>query len=497
MPGHIPIEYILLGAAVLLLLSIIASKASGRLGVPSLLLFLIVGMLAGSDGPGGIHFNDPYLTQLIGVIALSLILFAGGLDTNWGSVRPVLWQGMALSTAGVFITAVLVGLFAVSVLDFSMLEGLLLGAIVSSTDAAAVFAVLRSKKVSFKGPLKPLLELESGSNDPMAVLLTVGLINLLMRQEGSLLGIIPTGALQLALGAGIGYVMGRGMIALINHIKLEYDGLYPVLSLTFVLLVYGLTATLKGNGFLAVYIAGLVMGNRNFIHKRSLLRFHDGLAWLMQIAMFLTLGLLVFPSRLVHVIGAGLLISAFLMLAARPLGVFLTLLPFRMGFREKAMVSWVGLRGAVPIILATFPLLAGIPKADMLFNIVFFIVLTSALLQGTTIPLFARKLGLDAPLPSIPPSPIECEPTGTMRCDLAEVEVPPASAVAGKQLVDIKLPEGALIVLIGRDGEFFIPGGGTVVNPGDRLLLLADKEVAASVRSLIEADAGTRPPRNG
>lgn len=491
MHTYVPIEYILLGAAVLLLLSIIASKASGRLGVPSLLLFLLLGMLAGSDGPGGIHFDDPYLTQLLGVIALSYILFAGGLDTNWGSVRPVLWQGIALSTVGVFITALLVGWFAASILNFTLLEGLLLGATVSSTDAAAVFAVLRSRKVSLKRPLKPLLELESGSNDPMAVLLTMGFISLLSRQESSFLSLIQMGVLQMALGAGMGYVMGRGMITLINNIKLEYDGLYPVLSLTFVILAYGLTAALRGNGFLAVYIAGLVMGNRNFIHKRSLLRFHDGLAWLMQITMFLTLGLLVFPSRLVHVIGAGLFVSASLMLAARPLGVFLTLLPFRMGLREKAMVSWVGLRGAVPIILATFPLLAGIPKADMIFNIVFFIVLTSALLQGTTIPLFARKLGLDAPMPVIPASPIECEPTGKMRCDLVEVEVPRTSAMADKQLVDIKFPEGALIALIGREGEFFVPTGGTVIKPGDRLLLLSDKDVLAKVRSLIQADVST------
>lgn len=491
MTNYIHIEYILLGAAVLLLLSIVASKASGRLGVPSLLLFLIVGMLAGSDGPGGIHFDDPYLTQLLGVVALSFILFAGGLDTNWGSVRPVLWQGIALSTVGVFITAVLVGWFAASILNFTLLEGLLLGATVSSTDAAAVFAVLRSKKVSLKGPLKPLLELESGSNDPMAVLLTIGLISLLTRQESSLLSLIQMGALQMALGAGMGYVMGRGMITLINNIKLEYDGLYPVLSLSFVILTYGLTAALKGNGFLAVYIAGLVMGNRKFIHKRSLLRFHDGLAWLMQIAMFLTLGLLVFPSRLVHIIGAGLLISAFLMLAARPIGVSLTLLPFRMGFREKAMVSWVGLRGAVPIVLATFPLLADIPKADMIFNIVFFIVLTSALLQGTSIPFVARRLGLETPLPVIPVSPIECEPSGKMRCDLTEVEVPGTSAIVDKQLVDIKFPEGALIVLIGRDGEFFVPIGATIIKQGDRLLILSDKDVLAQVRSLIESDVRT------
>lgn len=394
----VSIEHILVGAAMLLLFSVLASKASDKLGIPALLIFLIVGMLAGSDGPGGIHFDDPYIAQFLGVVALSLILFAGGLDTNWASVRPVLWGGLALSTSGVLITALFVGWFAIAFLDFSLLEGLLLGAIISSTDAAAVFSVLRSQKVSLRGNLKPLLELESGSNDPMAVLLTIGFVRLLQNPSESIIVLIPMFIKQLLIGATMGYLSGRAMVYLINNLKLGYDGLYPVLSLSLVIITYGATSIVGGNGFLAVYMSGITMGNHNFIRKKSLIRFHDGIAWLMQISMFLVLGLLVFPSRLIHVIWEGLTVSIFLMFVARPAGVFLSTIPFKLSFKDRTMISWVGLRGAVPIILATFPLLAGIEKAEMLFNIVFFIVLTSALIQGTTIPLIAKWIGVDAPI---------------------------------------------------------------------------------------------------
>jgi cell volume regulation protein A len=479
------IEYILTGAAVLLLLSIVASKASDKLGVPALLIFLLVGMLAGSDGPGGIHFDDPYIAQFLGIVALSFILFSGGLDTTWESVRPVMWTGVALSTAGVLITALLVGSFAAFILEFTLKEGLLLGAIISSTDAAAVFSVLRSRNVSLKGRLKPLLELESGSNDPMAVLLTAGFVSLLLHPGDSFIGMVPIFIYQMAFGAAMGCLMGYGMVRLINRLKLEYEGLYPVLSMSLVILTYGITASLKGNGFLAVYIAALIMGKHSFIHKKSLIRFHDGLAWLMQITMFLTLGLLVFPTHLVPVIGSGLLVSLFLMFAARPVGVFITTIASRMDFRERTMVSWVGLRGAVPIVLATFPLLANIPNSEMIFNIVFFIVLTSALLQGTTIPLVARWLDVAAPISIKTVYPIECEPTGKMKCDMAEVHIPGNATAINKRLLELNLPDGALIALIKRDDEFFVPGGGTELRAGDRLLVLADKETFEKVRSII------------
>ncbi len=480
-------EYILLGVAVLLLLSILASKASARLGVPSLLIFLGVGVLAGSEGIGRIPFDDPYVAQFLGVVALVFILFAGGLDTAWESVRPVVGKGIALSTVGVLVTAVLVGAFAAGVLGFSLLEGLLLGAIVSSTDAAAVFAVLRARSVGLKGQIKPLLELESGSNDPMAVFLTVGLTGLLVNRNSSLLGLIPVFFQQMALGAFFGYGMGRAMVFILNRIKLEYEGLYPVFTLALIVLTYGATASLGGNGFLAVYVAGLVMSNSDFIHKQSLIRFHDGLAWLMQITMFLTLGLLVFPSRLFPVIPVGLMVALFLMFVARPASVFLALALAKTGWREKAMISWVGLRGAVPIILATFPLLAGVPQADTIFNLVFFIVLTSVLIQGTTLPLAARWLGVDAPLPVQRRYPLEFIQTGDfkIKSGLVEIPIPHDSPAVGRRIVELKLPREALIVLIGREDQLVLPNGGTLIEAFDTLLVMADKTSRAKVRAMV------------
>jgi potassium/hydrogen antiporter len=490
----ISIEYILLAASILLLLSIIASKTSGTMGVPALLLFLIIGMLAGSDGPGGIYFDDPRLAQSLGVLALAFILFSGGLDTEWRSVRPLIWKGMALSTLGVLGTALLVGTFGAVIFNFSLLEAFLLGAIVSSTDAAAVFAVLRSKKVSLKEPLKPLLELESGSNDPMAVFLTIGFIHLLTRPDASLIDLIPMFLQQMILGAALGYGIGHLAVLMVNRLRLEYEGLYPVLTLSLVLLTYGATTSLGGNGFLAVYLAGLVMGNTEFIHKKSLMRFHDGLAWLMQIAMFLALGLLVFPSRLIPIIGVSLLVSLFLMFFARPVSLFAILLFTKMDLREKTMVSWTGLRGAVPIILATFPLLANLPKAEMIFNIVFFIVLTSVLLQGTSIPLVAKWLGVDAPISLRPQYPLEFVPSSDLKSELVEIAIPPDSAAIGKQIVELGLPGGTLIVLVNRNGECFAPGGGTVITKGDTMLVLANKDQIAMIRSLLEKPSSYDAP---
>ena len=379
------IELLFVALAAFLLLAILGSKAATKTGVPVLLLFLLLGMLAGSDGIGGIQFDNPWLAQSVGVVALAFILFSGGLDTPWQGVRPVLKEGLALSTLGVTLTALCVGWFAATFLGFTLAEGVLLGAIIASTDAAAVFSVLNSKSVRLTGRLKELLELESGSNDPMAVFLTVGMLQLIANPGQSPLTLIPMFILQMGLGALIGFGVGRGAVWLINRLRLEYDGLYPVLSFALVLVTYGATALVGGNGFLAVYLAGLVMAQQEFVHKRSLVQFHDGLAWLMQIIMFVTLGLQVFPSRLPDVALAGLYVAIFLILVARPLSVFLALAPTRLGLREKVFVSWVGLRGAAPIVLATFPLLAGVAKADTIFHLVFFIVLTSVLLQGTLI----------------------------------------------------------------------------------------------------------------
>jgi cell volume regulation protein A len=367
------------------------------------------------------------------------------------------------------------------VFDFTIMEGLLLGAIVSSTDAAAVFSILRSKGISLRGQLKPLLEFESGSNDPMAVFLTIGMIQVLTQPESSLWDMVRLFALQMSIGLAAGYVMARVTLYLVNRLKLGYEGLYPVLTLSLALLTYGLSDKLGGNGFLAVYITGIIAGNSKFIHKRSLLQFHDGLAWLMQITMFLTLGLLVFPSHLLPVMGLSLLIAVCLILVARPAGVFLSLLPSPFSFREKAFISWVGLRGAVPIILATFPFLAGILQADLLFNVVFFVVLTSVLLQGTTIQYLARWLRVDAPLHQERVYPIEFNPDSGFKSELNELIIPAGSQVVGKKLFELKLPPECLIVLIVRGNEYVLPSGQTFLNDGDALLVLADRDVFGKV----------------
>lgn len=384
----------LLVSSVLLLLSILAWIVASRLGIPALLLFLGIGMLAGSEGLGGIYFDDAFVAQSVGVVALAFILFAGGLDTQWQAVRPALAGALALSTVGVLITALIVAFFAVALLHFSFLEGLLLGSIISATDAASVFSVLGARNLHLKGRLLPLLELESGSNDPMAVFLTIGLTNLLTNPHESVFALILLFVQEMAVGAICGLLLGWGAILLISRLNLDVEGLYPVLTIALVLLTYGLTATLGGSGFLAVYLAGLLLGNSTGQHVDRLSRFHDGIAWLMEIGMFLILGLLVFPSRLPAVAVSGLLITAVVIFLARPVSVLITFLPVKMSFQEKLFISWVGLRGATPIVLATFPLLAGIPKAPFLFDLVFFVVLASVLLQGTSVPLVAKWLGV-------------------------------------------------------------------------------------------------------
>lgn len=484
----IAFEVVLLGTAVLVLLGVISSRASGRLGVPALLLFMVIGMLAGSEGIGGIAFDDAALAQSLGVVALLFILFSGGFDTVWAEVRPVLAPALALSTLGVLLTAGLVGLLVNLVLGFSWTEAFLVGAIISSTDAAAVFAVLRSRGVSLQSPLKPLIELESGSNDPMAIFLTTAMIGLITGAVASPLGLLPMFLRQMIIGAAAGYLLGRAMVFTINRLRLEYEGLYPVLSMALVLLVYSVTTLMQGNGFLAIYIAGLVMGNSSLIHRRSLMRFHDGLAWLMQIIMFITLGLLVFPSQLLPVAGIGLLIAAFLNLVARPLVVSLILAPFRLGIRKLALVGWVGLRGAVPIILATFPLLAGVAHASEIFNVVFFVVFTSVLVQGSTIPVIARWLRVDAPMRTRPRAPIEFESTQGIRGELVEFDLPDHSPVVGKRLVELDFPQGALLVLVGRDNQFFVPNGNTQLEQGDTIFLLSDEANLRQVRTLLSPE---------
>ncbi len=467
-------ENILLLGSVLLLLSIIVSKTSGKLGVPALIIFLIIGMLAGSDGIGGIYFNDPYIAQFLGAIALTFILFSGGLETKWDSVKPVFRQGLILSTAGVLLTAVAVGLFVSLVSDFSLTEGLLIGAIVSSTDAAAVFSILRSRSIGLKGNLRPLLELESGSNDPMAYFLTIGITAVLVNKDMSFASLVPLFFQQMIIGAIMGFLFGKLMGWTLNKINLEYEGLYPVLTLALLFLAYGLTALIKGNGFLAIYIAGIILGNTNFVHKKSIIRFYDGQAWLMQIVMFLTLGLLVFPKQMLPFVGIGIIISLFLMFIARPLAVFLCLAFFKMNNRERALVSWVGLRGAVPIVFATYPMLQGVDKSNGIFNIVFFIVITSVMLQGTTIPLVARWLYLFKPVKFKTRYPLELELSDNFKNELFELEVKENSSIVGRQIYQLKLPRTSLIVLINRNDKYITPGGATTIEEGDKLLIMSD-----------------------
>lgn len=462
-----PVEWLVLIGAVLLLLGVLAGRLSAALGVPSLVLFLAVGMLAGSEGIGGIPFDNAYAAQAIGVTAMVFILFAGGMDTPVARIRPVLGPGIALATVGVILTAAVVGLFAAWVLRLPIVVGLLMGAVVSSTDAAAVFSILRARSTRLREPLEPLLELESGSNDPMAVILTVGLIGLITAPDTSLLSLAGMLVQQMVLGAAVGLGGGWLGVRLINGLRLQQEGLYPVATVALAGLSFGGAAVIGGSGFLAVYLAGILLGNSDFIHKGSLVRFHDGLAWLMQVAMFLTLGLLVFPSQLWAVALPSLAIAVFLILVARPVAVYLSLLPFRLSGRENALVSWVGLRGAAPIILATFPLLAGLAEAQLIFDVVFFVVITSVLVQGTTIPQVARLLRLEVPPPAATPMPLREH----VAEHLVELELPAGAAAVGQRIFDLHLPRDILVVLIARDGAHIIPNGTTELQAGDLLLL--------------------------
>jgi len=479
------LENILLWIALLIFVSVISSKISDRFGIPVLLIFLFIGMLAGSEGIGKIYFDNAGLAKSIGIVALIFIIFSGGFDTNWKETKTVIVPGILLSTAGVLLTAVIVGFFAVYILKFSFLQGMLLGSIVSSTDAAAVFSVLRSRRISLRQPLKPLLEFESGSNDPMAVFLTVSFINLLTIKNLTVLALIPKFFIDMGMGALIGFIMAKVILFLVKRLKLEYEGLYPVIMISLVLFTYLVAFYLKGNGFLAVYLAGLILGHEDFSNKRTIMRFHDGLAWLMQIAMFVTLGLLVFPSHIVPLLGAGLLITVLLMLIARPVSVLLCLLPFKIDMRKKTIIAWVGLRGSVPIILATFPFMAGIAQADAIFNIVFFVVIASVFIQGTTIQMLARLLKLSVPLAAKINYPIEFEKTETIDAELNDVIIPYESEVAGKPIGSLGVPEKCLIVLISREGKFLVPSGSIVIEGGDVLLVLANEEALADFQRIV------------
>jgi cell volume regulation protein A len=469
------VDGILIVGSFLLFISILASKLSSRLGIPTLLIFLVIGMLAGSDGLGGIQFDSPYVAKVLGTITLTFILFAGGLETDFNHIRPILWNGIALSTIGVLMTTFGIGYFIHWVTDFNLIESMLMGAIISSTDAAAVFSILRSKNLNLKDNLIPTLELESGSNDAMAYFLLIFFSNMLIDSEGaSMWAIIPAFLKEMCVGAIAGLLVGQGMIFIMNRIQLAYEALYPGITLAMILFTYSATNSIHGNGFLAVYIAGIMLGSRNFIHKNSLIHFYDGICWLMQVVMFLSMGLLVSPSKLIPIIGIGLLISAVLMFFVRPLSVFCALGLSKFGFKQKLFISWVGLRGAVPIVFATHPLLMHIDKADTIFHIVFFIVLTSILFQGTTLSPLAKWLKLEEPKSDDQKSVFEFP--NDIKKEFAEVIVPTNTQVEGKKIVDLNLPKNALITVITREKTYIIPRGDTKIYQGDKLMIMTENK---------------------
>ncbi|MEP0302661.1 MAG: potassium/proton antiporter [Maribacter dokdonensis] len=473
---NLTIENILLVGSILLFISIIVGKTSYKFGVPTLILFLAIGMLAGSDGIGGIQFDDPKLAQFIGIVSLNFILFSGGLDTNWNAVKPILKEGFVLSTLGVLLTAVTLGTFVYYITDFTIYESMLLGSIVSSTDAAAVFSILRSKNLALKSNLRPTLELESGSNDPMAYVLTLAFLTLVINQDLSVLSIIPLFLQQMILGGIGGFVFGKLSEIIINKIKLGFEGLYPVLVIALMFITFSATDAVGGNGFLAIYICAVYLGNQDLIHKSTILKMFDGMAWLMQIVLFLTLGLLVFPSQILPYLGIGLLISVFLILVARPVSVLLSLMFFKMKLGRRFYISWVGLRGAVPIVFATYPLLAGIDKANIIFSIVFFISVSSVLIQGTTLSIFAKWLNVALPEEVKPIAENDRYILNLPKSAMEEVTVAPNSFAVEKRIIDLHFPRSAFIVMIKRNGKFVRPGGATVIEANDILVLLLDNE---------------------
>jgi potassium/hydrogen antiporter len=477
MDGTYSFSDLLLIGSVIIFLCIFISKTSSTINVPSLLIFIGIGMLAGAYLPG-IYFNNVRVCQQIGIVALIFILFSGGLDANWAGTRPVLLKGGMLSTLGVFISTLCIGYFAYYITDFTLTEGLLLGAIVSSTDAAAVFSILKSGRIGLKGKIRPLLELESGSNDPMAYFLTIAFITLLKEPQTTTYSLLLLFCMQMAIGAVFGFIMGRLTVQLLNRINLPIEGLYAPLLISIVFFIYSGCEFLHGNGFLAVYISGMILGNSSFIHKKSLIKFYDAQAWLLQIIMFIVLGLLVFPNELVSVAGTGILVSLFLIFVARPLAVFITLtLAGGCDIRDRLFVSWVGLRGAVPIIFATYPLLHNLPKARLIFNIVFFIVFTSVLIQGSTVSMIAKKLRLYVPTVIRRRYPVDVRSFDEdVKNDLVEISIGKHSKAIGKTIMELGFPENSLIALIERRSKYIPPKGETRIEKNDRLFILTKNE---------------------
>lgn len=489
------IDTLLLITGLLLLLGIVSSKLSTRLGMPVLVLFLLVGMVAGSEGVGGIEFEDYRLAHAIGTVALAIILFDGGLGTSLDSIRVSWKPSILLATLGVAVTAGITGVAASWILNISLLEGLLLGSIVGSTDASAVFSILRSGGVGLPKQIAAVLEVESASNDPMAIFLTIGCIELLLGNVAFGPGLLSLFAAQMLVGTAIGLLGGYAAIWLVNHIELGAAGMYPVLVSACCLLAYGLAVQLGGSGFLAVYLAGVVIGNRRLIFQQSIRRFHDAMAWLAQILMFVTLGLLCFPSRLLEASGKAILICIVLIFVARPVAVLVSAWPFRFSTRELTFMSWVGLKGAVPITLATFPLMFATQEkplqAGLLFDAVFFIVVVSAIVQGTSLAPVARWLGLECPRDPEPPVALEISSLRQVDGKIVDYTVGADSKAAGRLVQELALPTGVVIAIIARGHKVIPPQGMTRIESGDHVILVLRPGTEPLVDQIFGRDVGS------
>ncbi|KHJ52481.1 potassium/proton antiporter [Halomonas sp. NyZ770] len=471
-----PVDKLILLAAILLLVGILSSKLSARIGLPVLVLFLVIGMLAGESGIGGIAFDNPLGAHTLGTLALAIILFDGGLQTPTSSIKAVWKPASLLATVGVLVTAMLTGAAAAYILDLPLLEGMLLGAIVGSTDAAAVFSLLRNAGIHINKRLKSTLEIESASNDPMAIFLTVGLLEVLVNGMQPGIGLLQLFVVQMGVGALVGLGVGWLSVKLINRIHLAASGLYPVLVAACGFLSFGVSANLGGSGFLAIFLTGVFIGNRRIAFQRGTFLFHDGLAWLSQIVMFVVLGLLINPLSLLEVWFEGLVIAAVLILVARPLAVAPILRLFGFNAREISLVSWVGLRGSVPIILAIFPLMFGLEGAELIFNVVFFVVLISASIQGTTLPIVARKLRLTEKPPAVPAASLEITALEEVDADIVEYTLSEQPRAAGRRLSQMALPDTTVVAMITRGKEVIPPRGSTELHPGDHLFVVLRPE---------------------
>ena len=496
MAGH-DAELILVAGA-LLAAGIVGALLADRVRIPGLLLFLGLGMLAGSEGIGGIEFSDTELARTLGTIALVLILFEGGLTAGWPEIRPVLGTAVSLATAGTAVTAVIAGLAAAWIFQLSTLEGMLVGAAVAATDSAAIFAVLR--RSTLKKRLARSLEGESGMNDPVALLLVIGFIDWIQQPGYGFADMAGQLVLKLAIGAAVGFALGRLAVAALARVRLPTDGIYPVATIAIAALAFGLAEAAHGSGFLATYLTALALGGGNIPARRTIVAFHEGVGWVAQIGLFVMLGLLVFPSTLGDVALEGLALSAALILVARPLAALAATLFAGLDLRERAMIGWAGLRGATPIWLATFPVVAGVGAGQELFAIVFFVVVSSTLVQGSSFEPLARRLGLTTDEPALPRRLLESGRIRRMGGDVVSYRLRPGAAAAGHLVRELGLPREALVNVIVRDGRAIPPRGSTELREGDELHVLVRGELRDEVEKLTgqwhEGPIGTQPPPN-